>query len=210
MSPQRIARALADLIDASGLVDSAIRTEPKETSGTLNPVVVEFDLAVLSGDNSQRITATVLKRVGDEWQSTGQTIQVRDIARIERDSVTSPGHKVRAIAFPCGPAGMMVDTCETVEFVLGESLAPATDSLEGWTTARAFLYRRDDEFTAVYWRQQVITNCFTGVEGEAGQYGTAKYIGGRWQAQTLDCEPLSGWTEPEALSITADPGPGDA
>lgn len=208
-TPDR-ARALRDIIDASGLIDTGIQTEAKPSGTAMNPVVVEFDLSDLSADNSQQFNAEILKRVGDKWQSTKQTVKVRDIARIERDSVSAPGHRARAIAIPCGPAGFLIDTSETVEFVLGEALAAATNSLDGWTTARAFLYRRDETFGAVYWRQQVIVNTFTGVTGDLGQYGTAKYIGGRWQAQTLDCEPLTGWTAPETLSIDADPGPGDA
>jgi len=205
------ARALRDMIDASGAVDVSMQTQPKPSAGSaMNPVVVEFDLSALSADDSQQIEAEILKRVGNVWHSTKQVINVRDIARIDRNTNSAPGSKVRAIAIPCGPAGFMVDTSETVEFVLGEALAAATDSLSGWTSARAYLYRRDEDFAAVFWRQQVIVNTFTGVSGALGQYGTARYIGGRWQAQTIDCDVLTEWTAPEELSITADPGPGDA
>lgn len=102
-------------------------------------------------------------------------------------------------------------TASAIEFILGESMATAGNPRTLWTTARAFIYKPDADGDLVYHSQQVvITNRFTGVSGEAGQYGTAARINGRWLAQTLDCDVDATWTAPEALSIDADPGPGDA
>jgi len=98
-----------------------------------------------------------------------------------------------------------------IQFILGENLAVAVNPRTLWTTARAFVYGTDEDGDLIYANEQVvITNRFTGVSGEAGQYGTAIITGGRWLAQTLDCDADSEWEAPEALSIDADPGPGDA
>lgn len=98
-----------------------------------------------------------------------------------------------------------------IEFILGEDMATAGNPRTMWTTARAYIYKPDADGDLVYSNQQaVITNRYTGVSGEPGQYGTAARVNGRWLAQTLDCGVDEDWEAPEALSIDADPGPGDA
>lgn len=98
-----------------------------------------------------------------------------------------------------------------IQFILGESMATAGNPRTLWTTARAYVYGTDEDGDLIYAnRQVIITNRFTGVSGDAGQYGTAIMAGSRWLAQTLDCDVDATWTAPEALSIDADPGPGDA
>lgn len=97
-----------------------------------------------------------------------------------------------------------------MDFYLGESLAAATNPRTGWTTARGYLYYHDTDGDLVYSGQSIIRNRYTGVEGEAGQYGVVFLKNGKWWAETLDCDVDADWTAPESLSITAEPGPGDA
>lgn len=90
---------------------------------------------------------------------------------------------------------------ELIEFVLGETLDAASDplTLAQCQYARAYVYGRDVDGNAVYIRQQYIWNMYTGVTGDFAQYGTAAFINGRWIAQTIDCDPIQDYTEPEAL-----------
>lgn len=90
---------------------------------------------------------------------------------------------------------------ELIEFVLGEAIGSSSDPLTFTTLefARVFVYGRDSTGDGVYLRQQYVYNPFTGVSGEANQYGTAAFINGRWMIQTLDCDPIAGFEAPEAL-----------
>lgn len=98
-----------------------------------------------------------------------------------------------------------------IQFILGEDLATAGNPRTMWTTARAYVYGTDEDGDLIYASEQVvITNRFTGVNGSAGQYGTAIMSGSRWLAQTLDCSPDDDWEAPEEFTIEADPGPGDS
>lgn len=97
-----------------------------------------------------------------------------------------------------------------IHFYLGESLAAPANPRTAWTTARAYVYRETDTGDLEYTEEQVIvSNRYTGVSGAAGQYGQAKLGAKHWTAYTLDCEVDGAWSPPEALSIDADPGPGD-
>jgi hypothetical protein len=93
--------------------------------------------------------------------------------------------------------------------ILGEELAAATDPRTGWTTARAYVYGGDGDLEYRGF-QVVVRQRYTGITGAAGQYGKAERKNGGWDLESLDCQPIDGWTAPEAFTIDADPGPGDA
>lgn len=97
--------------------------------------------------------------------------------------------------------GRAVFQDDTIEFVLGEAVGASTDPLDydSLEYARVYVYGRDRNGDAVYLRQQYVYNPFTGVTGEAYQYGNAKFINGYWLIQTLDCNPIAGYAAPEAL-----------
>lgn len=87
-----------------------------------------------------------------------------------------------------------------VEVVLGETLAAATNPLTGWTTARAFVYGAISNGNLKFNYQQItVINRYLSVNGTLGCYGTAVPIGGKWLLQTLDCVPITSWTNPAAL-----------
>lgn len=95
-------------------------------------------------------------------------------------------------------------------FYLAEALAAAGNPRTQWTTARAFIYYESDDGDLVYNDEQVIIrNRYTGITGAAGQYGRARPSGDYLDAYTLDCDVDASWTEPEAVNIDAQPGPGD-
>lgn len=98
---------------------------------------------------------------------------------------------------------------QSLSVILGEDLAAATDPRTGWTTARAYVYSGDGdlEYRGL---QIIVRQRYTGVSGEAGQYGKVERKNGGWDLESLDCDIIAGWEAPEALSIDADPGPGDA
>lgn len=107
-----------------------------------------------------------------------------------------------------------------IEFILGEELIAPGDPRDAWTTARAYVYKRDSAGIAYYSHQQRVCNTHPETSGDEGQYGTARKINGLWIVVTLSCSPLpaeedpdqvgSGyWVRPEELAIDRDEGPGD-
>lgn len=109
----------------------------------------------------------------------------------------------------------------SLEFILAETLAAPADPRDAWTTARAYIYRRDSEGIAVYSGQQRVVNTHMETSGEEGQYGTADRINGLWIVRSLQCAPLpaedpeeeeprSGrWRRPAELLANDQLGPGD-
>lgn len=109
---------------------------------------------------------------------------------------------------------------QDIEFILGEELRAPSDPRDKWTTARAYVYRRDSAGIAYYSHQQRVVNTHPETSGSEGQYGTARKINGLPIVVTLSCSPLpaeeepdnvgSGyWVRPEALALDLDEGPGD-
>ena len=100
-------------------------------------------------------------------------------------------------------------SAKPISVILGEELAAATDPRTGWTTARAYVYGGDGNLSYRGF-QVIVRQRYTGITGAAGQYGKAERKNGGWDLESLDCQPIDGWTAPEAFTIDADPGPGDA
>ena len=98
---------------------------------------------------------------------------------------------------------------QSLSVILGEALAAATDPRTGWTTCRAYVYGGDGDLEYRGF-QVIVRQRYTGVEGAAGQYGKVERKNGGWDLESLDCDVIAGWTAPEAFTIDADPGPGDA
>jgi len=98
---------------------------------------------------------------------------------------------------------------QSLSVILGEDLAAATDPRTGWTTARAYVYGGTGDLDYRGF-QVIVRQRYTGVSGEAGQYGKAEWKNGGWDLESLDCDPIADWEAPEEFTIDADPGPGDA
>lgn len=173
------ARALSSLIqsvhsDTSGGGTSRVLSNN-------GAVVVEIQTNIAA--NNRQLHSAVLQRLnGNDWVSTGQTVQIRNLSEtpLERGFITA--------VVPVSNLGLSVLIPRRLQVIMAADLFAAVRVLNDPSTAAAYILRPKANGDLKRTSATItIVNRFLNISVDDGTYAKAEWIDGEWQLYAADC-----------------------